>query len=76
MFQTWKKPKEEAKDSEALGGSMDYKFCCFGTYDNRNIGCIVRCPYKKRCETETKNRRKMKMLDMTVKYVREKNGKK
>lgn len=32
---------------------MDYKFCCYGTYNKYNFRCLIKCPDKEQCEFET-----------------------
>lgn len=44
---------------------MDYKFCCFGTYQNI-FKCLVKCPDRKKCEEETKIRKVFKELDKEI----------
>ena len=39
---------------------MDYRFCCYGTYCQSNFKCLIKCPDKEECESETNYRKWLK----------------
>ena len=53
---------------------MDYKFCCYGTYNKTNFKCLIKCPDKEQCEAENTYRKFIKYEKPKEEYKNDGKG--